>query len=152
VAAPSLEATVRHPAAPGLRSDSLPHIRPLLLWSESFGQIHPALAELDRQALVERRRAERTGSSTFAITPAGTARLRELLSRPAQPSPPRNGLLLRLFFGRQLGPEACRRLVEGASSPWERYGWLPYALLLAILYLVLARSGRDAGTAPRRGA
>ena len=85
-------------------------------WSESFGQIYPALAELERDGLVERRGAERTGSSTFAITPAGTTRLRDLLTQPAQPSQPRNGLLLRLFFGRQLGPEACRRLVEGARA------------------------------------
>ena len=85
-------------------------------WSESFGQIYPALAELERQGLVERRGAERTGSSTFAITPAGTARLVELLGEPAQPSPPRNGLLLRLFFGRQLGPEACRTLVHRARE------------------------------------
>jgi DNA-binding PadR family transcriptional regulator len=85
-------------------------------WSESFGQIYPALAELERQGLVERRGAERTGSSTFAITPGGTARLLDLLTEPARPSPPRNGLLLRLFFGRQLGPEACRTLVRRARE------------------------------------
>jgi DNA-binding PadR family transcriptional regulator len=85
-------------------------------WSESFGQIYPALVELERQGLVERREAERTGSSTFAITPAGTARLLDLLLEPAQPSPPRNGLLLRLFFGRQLGPSACRTLVQRARE------------------------------------
>jgi DNA-binding PadR family transcriptional regulator len=89
-------------------------------WSESFGQIYPALAELERQGLVERRGAERTGSSTFAITPAGTARLLDLLSEPAQPSPPRNGLLLRLFFGRQLGPAACRTLVQRARQQAEQ--------------------------------
>ncbi|SHN44925.1 transcriptional regulator, PadR family [Cryptosporangium aurantiacum] len=83
-------------------------------WNESFGQIYPTLAELERQGLVERRGAERTGSSTFAITGDGTARLRELLAQPEQPARPRNGLLLRLFFGRQLGPEACRDLVEAA--------------------------------------
>ena len=85
-------------------------------WSESFGQIYPALAELERQGLVERRGAERTGSSTFAITPAGTDRLLDLLLEPAQATPPRNGLLLRLFFGRQLGPSACRTLVLRARE------------------------------------
>jgi DNA-binding PadR family transcriptional regulator len=89
-------------------------------WSESFGQIYPALAELERQGLVERREAERTGSSTYAITPAGTARLLDLLTEPAQPVPPRNGLLLRLFFGRQLGPEACRTLVQRAREQAEQ--------------------------------
>ncbi|MGY1744050.1 PadR family transcriptional regulator [Blastococcus sp. SYSU D00695] len=85
-------------------------------WSESFGQIYPALAELAREGLVERRGGERTGSSTFAITDAGTARLRELLAEPVQPAPPRNPLLLRLFFGRQLGPVACRELVHDARA------------------------------------
>ena len=88
-------------------------------WSESFGQIYPALAELERQQLIQRRGAEGSRSSTFSITPAGTARLRELLSAPVQPVRPRNGLLLRLFFGRQLGPEACRTLIEDARAQAE---------------------------------
>lgn len=85
-------------------------------WSESFGQIYPALAELERQGLVERGGAANTRSSTFAITPAGTSRLRERLAEPAQPARPRNGVMLRLFFGRQLGPEACRELVDQART------------------------------------
>jgi hypothetical protein len=48
-------------------------------WRESFGQIYPALAGLERKGFVQR---------------SGSAR---------------NGLLLRLFFGRTLGVEACRR-------------------------------------------
>ncbi|TDK25506.1 PadR family transcriptional regulator [Arthrobacter crusticola] len=88
-------------------------------WSESFGQIYPALAELQRQGLVERRGADRARSSVFAITPAGTARLRELLGEPVQPVRPRNGLMLRLFFGRQLGPEACRNLIREARAEAE---------------------------------
>lgn len=88
-------------------------------WSESFGQIYPALAELERAAMVERRGAKDTRSSTFAITPAGSARLRELLSEPPQPSKPRNALMLRLFFGRQLGVEACRELVRDARAKAE---------------------------------
>src|SRR3954452_2918494 len=85
-------------------------------WSESFGQIYPALAELERQSLVERRGPEHAGSSTFSLTPAGLARLRELLAEDIQPVRPRNGLLLRLFFGRQLGPEACRERVLTARD------------------------------------
>jgi DNA-binding PadR family transcriptional regulator len=88
-------------------------------WSESFGQIYPALAELERAAMVERRGAKDTRSSTFAITPAGSARLRELLSDPPQPSKPRNALMLRLFFGRQLGVDACRDLVLQARARAE---------------------------------
>ena len=77
-------------------------------WSESFGQIYPTLARLEEQGDVEH---NTQGDSLFAITPSGLARLRELLSEPIQHTPPRNGLMLRLFFGRQLGPQACRELV-----------------------------------------
>src|ERR687897_3212107 len=89
-------------------------------WSESYGQIYPTLAALEREGQVERREAGRPGSSTFAITAAGKARLRELLPQPIQPTPPRNGLLLRLFFGRPLGPDACRSLLLEARAEAER--------------------------------
>ena len=88
-------------------------------WSESFGQIYPALAELERQGHAERLGSERTGASTFAITASGTARLKELLAQPVQPVPPSNGLMLRLFFGRQLGSQACRPLVLQAKAQAE---------------------------------
>ena len=88
-------------------------------WSESFGQIYPTLAELERQGHVRRLDSARTGASTFAITPAGMTRLKELLAEPIQHVPPRNGLLLRLFFGRHLGPAACRSLVLQARAEAE---------------------------------
>jgi DNA-binding PadR family transcriptional regulator len=89
-------------------------------WSESFGQIYPALAELERKGHVRRRGSRRRGSSTFAITAAGRRRLKDLLAEPVRPEPPRNGLMLRLFFGRELGPAACRSLVERTKADAER--------------------------------
>ena len=88
-------------------------------WAESFGQIYPALAALERDGLVERQAALRAGSSTFAITHEGSMRLRELLAEAPQPVKPRNGVLLRLFFGRQLGEEACRQLVADTRAKAE---------------------------------
>ena len=88
-------------------------------WSESFGQIYPTLAELERAGHVQRLGSGRTDASTFAITASGTARLKQLLAQPVQPVRPRNGLLLRLFFGRQLGPAACRSLVRQAKAEAE---------------------------------
>lgn len=88
-------------------------------WSESFGQIYPTLGELEREGLVERQRSEHPRSSPFAPTAEGMSRLRELLSAPPQPAKPRNGLLLRLFFGRQLGVEACRQLIMDARAQAE---------------------------------
>ncbi len=94
-------------------------------WSESYGQIYPTLANLEQQGLVRRQGAARTGASTFAITPSGTRRLEELLAQPVQATSPRNGLLLRLYFGRHLGPAACRTLVQEAlaeaQDALERY-------------------------------
>lgn len=80
-------------------------------WSESFGQIYPALAELEQQGLVERRETGTRRSAIFAPTADGITRLRELLAEPPRPSSPRNGVMLRLFFGRQLGVDACRDLI-----------------------------------------
>ncbi|MEC5181731.1 PadR family transcriptional regulator [Arthrobacter sp. CG_A4] len=89
-------------------------------WNESFGQIYPALAELQREGLVKRQNDVSGRSSPYDITAAGTARLRELLAEPPQHSKPRNGVLLRLFFGRQLGPVACRQLVLQTAAQAER--------------------------------
>lgn len=89
-------------------------------WSESFGQIYPALAELQREGLVKRQDGASGRSSPYDITAAGTARLLELLAEPPQRNKPRNGVLLRLFFGRQLGPAACRRLVLETRAQAEQ--------------------------------
>lgn len=88
-------------------------------WSESFGQIYPALAELEGQSLVQRQGVKGSRSNIFSITEAGLIRLRELLAESPQPAKPRNGLLLRLFFGSQLGPEACTQLVLNARRQAE---------------------------------
>lgn len=87
-------------------------------WSESFGQIYPTLSHLESEGMVVRQGADR--SSPYSITDAGLARLRELLAEPVQQVPPRNGLMMRLFFGRQLGAEACRKLVLEARQGAER--------------------------------
>jgi hypothetical protein len=46
-------------------------------------------------------------------------RPKELLAQPIQHVPPRNGMLLRLFFGRHLGPAACQSLVLQARAEAE---------------------------------
>ncbi|MEP7762527.1 PadR family transcriptional regulator [Sanguibacter sp. 25GB23B1] len=89
-------------------------------WSESFGQIYPALARLESDGLVERSDAQRAGSSTFTITPAGLDRLRAALAEPPRATAPRNGHLLRLFFGQHLGPEACAEIVRAAREDAEQ--------------------------------
>jgi hypothetical protein len=56
----------------------------------------------------------------------------------------------RTFSWVLLGVTAVEALLNAASSsPWERFGWAPATLALAALCLILGRSGRDAGGAPR---
>jgi DNA-binding PadR family transcriptional regulator len=85
-------------------------------WSESYGQIYPTLAELQRNGLIEAAHGRRSGSSTYTLTPQGRDRLTDLLRQPHQPTPPRNALMLRLFFGRTLGVDACSDLIRQARS------------------------------------
>ncbi len=88
-------------------------------WSESFGQIYPTLAELERRALVEREPTDDTRSTTYRITPAGIEQLRQLLTEPPHEPRPRNGVMLRLFFGAQLGPDKSADLVIQARQSAE---------------------------------
>jgi Predicted transcriptional regulators len=88
-------------------------------WSESFGQIYPALARLRDSGLVEADAGARGGSTVHRLTSAGRARLVELMREEPVSTPPRNGLLLRLFFGDALGPAACRSLVAEARAAAE---------------------------------
>jgi DNA-binding PadR family transcriptional regulator len=85
-------------------------------WSESFGQIYPALTRLRDAGLVEAGDGDRSGSSVHTLTSAGRTRLVELMREPAASTPPRNGMLLRLFFGSVLGAAACRELVADARA------------------------------------
>ena len=89
-------------------------------WSESYGQIYPTLAELQRDGFIEAEQGTRPGSSTYALTTQGRARLADLLRQPHQPTPPRNALMLRLFFGRALGVDACRALLRQAKDEAEQ--------------------------------
>lgn len=80
-------------------------------WSESFGQIYPTLADLEQRELVSRLRTE-SRKVVYQITPAGLEHLQSVLAQDFNQAPPRDATLLRLFFGRFLGREGCRELVE----------------------------------------
>jgi DNA-binding PadR family transcriptional regulator len=89
-------------------------------WSESFGQIYPALNELTDAGFIEKRPGDRAGSSVYTLTDSGRRQLLDLLNQPPTPVPPRNGLMLRLFFGHALGPEACKKLILDARETARR--------------------------------
>lgn len=89
-------------------------------WSESFGQIYPTLARLEGGGFVERDSDGKTSGSTFRLTPAGRIRLLALLQKPIPSAPPRNGTMLRIFFGGLLGAEACRQILDDARMRAEQ--------------------------------
>ena len=72
-------------------------------WSESFGQIYPALKSMVKDGLVTVE--EQTGGvrakKVYKITPLGERRLRRWLQVGAKPQAYRNELLLKIFFGDQ---------------------------------------------------
>jgi DNA-binding PadR family transcriptional regulator len=88
-------------------------------WSESFGQIYPAIASLERRGLIQRQPGSRGNASVFAVTDAGRTRLAELLSMDIGDRPPRLGRLLRLYFGRSGDPTAMRHIVEEIRAEAE---------------------------------
>jgi DNA-binding PadR family transcriptional regulator len=94
-------------------------------WGESYGQIYPALKRLAGEGLIVaaghaamgraakgRAAKGRGGRQEYSLTAAGHARLREWLAVPYREDPPRDEFLLKLFFGREAGPEVSERQVR----------------------------------------
>jgi DNA-binding PadR family transcriptional regulator len=80
-------------------------------WHESFGQIYPTLAALEEEGLVER-----DAQGRFSITDRGRAELTAMLAEPPEPQPPRNGLLLRIFFAPHLSRKQARALLDSTAD------------------------------------
>jgi PadR family transcriptional regulator, regulatory protein AphA len=94
-------------------------------WSESFGQIYPALNKLHAQGLVDVTEAGKKGRKVYSLTPLGRERLREWLAVMPQPSKPRNDMLLKLFFGGESDLDSVRAQVLATRAHYaadlERY-------------------------------
>jgi PadR family transcriptional regulator AphA len=76
-------------------------------WSESYGQIYPALKQLRKAGLVTAREeaAGKRDRTVYALTAAGRRQLAEWLRTSVRIQPPRNEMLLKLFFGPEATPE-----------------------------------------------
>jgi DNA-binding PadR family transcriptional regulator len=84
-------------------------------WSESFGQIYPALKRLTAEGLVEKKAERQKGRpdrNVYSLTEKGRERLQAWLTIPAAPSVPRNDLLLKLFFGVHVPVSVSRENVQ----------------------------------------
>ena len=84
-------------------------------WNESFGHVYPVLKRLDERGWVTHTVEAQDGRPdrrVYALTPAGEAALREGFTLPVEPVPPRNELLLKLFFGPLARPGDLRDQLE----------------------------------------
>jgi DNA-binding PadR family transcriptional regulator len=83
-------------------------------WRENDGRVYPILAKMEAEGLVTARE-EATGgrrSKIYTITDAGLAALDDWLSDDPVPRPPRNELLLKMFFGYRQEPEVLARWLD----------------------------------------
>ena len=83
-------------------------------WAESVGQIYPTLKRLEAEGLVRVTRPSGAGKRSrrvYRITAAGLRELRAWLEKPPQPEQVRNEILLKLYFGPEMGVEAALRHV-----------------------------------------
>jgi DNA-binding PadR family transcriptional regulator len=84
-------------------------------WTENYGNIYPALAKMEREGLVVKKRAAARGRPDkfiFNITKNGERQLDDWLRKPCAPQPVRSEMLLKLFLSKRLDPPQVRGLVE----------------------------------------
>jgi PadR family transcriptional regulator AphA len=77
-------------------------------WNESYGQIYPALRELEHEGFAQRaveKTAGKPDRHVYTITEAGRRELRRWLDQPCDPHIYRVEVLIKLFFGKQVGIE-----------------------------------------------
>ncbi|MEM8608433.1 MAG: PadR family transcriptional regulator [Myxococcota bacterium] len=83
-------------------------------WQESYGQIYPILKKLTEEQLVKKSTASSGGRKRFeyTITAKGRRALAGWLEEPAEPSPVRDELLLKVFFSAHVGDGVMHRQLE----------------------------------------
>jgi DNA-binding PadR family transcriptional regulator len=92
-------------------------------WSESYGQIYPALKALSTAGMVEKKTERKKGRpdrNVFSLTPDGRKRLKDWLKvEPAAQEVPRSELLLKLFFGHHVSAEINRTHLQSFLKAHE---------------------------------
>jgi PadR family transcriptional regulator AphA len=112
-------------------------------WSESYGQLYPALRRLESQKLV-RAANKPTGARpkrVYELTTTGKRRLHAWLAEPAVRQAPRVELLLKVFFAHELPPEQL-------LAHFERFG-AENRKVLEHYHAIAQQIQRDHGNDPR---
>jgi PadR family transcriptional regulator AphA len=100
-------------------------------WSESYGQIYPVLKRLtaEKGIAAHAESASERRKVTYTITARGQKSLSEWLEKSPEPSPRRDALTLKLFFGSQTDVavsirhlEEHRERLKAMEAQYE--GWL----------------------------
>lgn len=84
-------------------------------WNESFASIYPMLKRLHQKGWVSRTDVEQDDKPdkiVYEATSTGRAAFAEWLKEAVTPSPPRDLLMLKLYFGRQTDPEVLRGHID----------------------------------------
>jgi len=90
-------------------------------WNENYARIYPVLKEMEKEGLVTKittRTAGRPDRNIYSITGKGLEELNEWLRQPIQYRPPREELLLKLFFSPNVPVE---NLMEKIRAEKEKY-------------------------------
>ncbi len=98
-------------------------VRFKFFWSESFGQIFPALKSLAAQGLVEEcplERADKRAAKTYQITPAGREALANWLVQPVEKESLRLEILLKTYFSGYAAPDAMLSHLDAFRLGHER--------------------------------
>ncbi|RKG91116.1 PadR family transcriptional regulator [Corallococcus terminator] len=115
-------------------------------WQESYGNLYPTLKQMAQEHLVELEPEEPSRGGrvrkAYRVTEAGRTALAQWLRRPVLPHVERNELLLKLFFGAQVGPTDSLAQVERSRSEAEG--------LLAALRLIDENVRHSRGDDPER--
>ena len=96
-------------------------------WTESYGQIYPALKRMvkDGLATVEEQVKDGRAKKVYKLTAAGERRLKKWLGVEVKPQPRRNELLLKVFFGDRAEPGAIAAQIvaerERCEDDLERF-------------------------------
>jgi len=91
-------------------------------WSESYGHIYPILKRLEDEGLATgavQRQSGRPDRTVYTITDLGREELHRWLAQPLDPHKERVELLLKVFHGWEVGPDAMVELVGQKRAEHE---------------------------------
>jgi DNA-binding PadR family transcriptional regulator len=91
-------------------------------WREGWGQIYPTLKKLETEGLVTRTTSKGNGRPdrhVYALTDQGRERLRDWLETPPLSAQPRNELLLKTFFAREMPLSVLSEHIERYRNEQE---------------------------------